>query len=184
MAANPILKDLSGHGFDAECRNFNWNEQSGVDTNGYLQFDGVKDLAVCLKDFVLTDFTLIMRRSCSNNSDGYPCSAAKYTRNRPTLAFESIENHNGYARQCYSFGAASPITINRNFNTVYMTPTSYNGQRLNRGSLKDSTETKFCIAKAFPTHSVNMQLCMADCLLFDSTLTAEQIQWVKDNLID
>jgi hypothetical protein len=37
MKANPILKDLSGHGHDATCYNFAWNRQSGI--SSYFDFN-------------------------------------------------------------------------------------------------------------------------------------------------
>lgn len=35
MSQNPILKDLSGHGYDATCYNFGWSGMSGI--GGYVQ---------------------------------------------------------------------------------------------------------------------------------------------------
>lgn len=49
MAENPVLRDLSGNGHDATCYNFAWAEESGISTTNYphaLVSDGVDDYAM------------------------------------------------------------------------------------------------------------------------------------------
>ena len=59
MAANPVLKDLSGNGHDATCYNFAWTEESGIGTTNYpnaLVSDGVDDYAMVQNKYAV-DFT-------------------------------------------------------------------------------------------------------------------------------
>lgn len=184
MAANPVLRDLSGKGYDATCYNFGWTADSGIDADGCLQFDGVNDYAVCSKDFVLTDFTIIMQRSCSNISSRYPCVAAKYLSGRQTLAFESLAPVGSISMSVWGFGKENSVGINRSLSVSYMTPTSYNGQRIYRGSTPDNTDTKLCIGKAYPSQqNAAMKIKLVSLLLLDCTLSVEQIEWVKERLI-
>lgn len=58
MAANPVLKDLSGHGHDATCYNFGWGGMSGVggyvtNYNTYGKYQGVE-----VNDHVITSTTV------------------------------------------------------------------------------------------------------------------------------
>lgn len=185
LKAEPRLIDLSGKGFDATLHNFGYTAQSGIDANGDLQFDGVNDYAVCNKDFVLADFTVMTQRSCENTSGSYPCVAAKYISGRQTLAFESIAPDNNTRQSAWSFGRDNTININKSFSVSYMTPTSYNGQRIYRGSLTDSTTTKLCLGKAYPSqYNAAMKICLRAFLLFDGILTDAQIQWVRERVLN
>lgn len=183
MAANPVLKDLSGKGYDATCYNFGWTTRSGIDANGCLQFDGEKDYAVCDKDFVLTDFTIIMQRAFENIDVNWPCTVAKYLPSQRSMAFEVKAPDKG-AVFLYSFGKSSYPKANTKFDISTMTPTNYCGQSIERGSVVDSTATKLCIATSYVSSNAYMWVRLGAFLLFDVTLTDEQIQWVKTNLID
>ena len=57
MKVNPILKDLSGNGYDATCYNFAWNRQSGI--SSYFDFNLLKYGSNCgkyVKDVTETSF--------------------------------------------------------------------------------------------------------------------------------
>lgn len=64
----------------------------------------------------------------------------------------------------------------------WMTPASYNGQPLSRGWSTDKPELRLL----YNGSAVNQNCAAAlwSFLLFDRTLTDEEIEWVKTNLIE
>lgn len=190
MSANPMLTDLSGNGHDAECRNFAWTEQSGISTADYpgaLVSDGVDDMAIATKP-VLTDYTLIVKRQIPATRSSYGVVAT--TRNQPggtkmSFSFEAIQPDNNdtcvlmnyqLSGQTVDLDIANPVS--------WMTPKSYNGQNIARGSiLTDSDKLYLFCGGLLVTYAEFLQVALYSFILFNRTLTQDEIGWVKTNLI-
>lgn len=99
MAANPVLKDLSGHGHDATCYNFGWTEGSGISTADYpgaLVSDGVDDYAMVEGLPLLTKekgFTVMaVRKQLSEGiNQGFATKAETASSWGGAFVFEGIE---------------------------------------------------------------------------------------------
>lgn len=179
MAENPVLTDLSGNGHDATCYNFEWTENSGISSTSYpnaLVADGVDDYVKVEGLPILTDYTVIARRHYIEiNKD--TCLASKaISANVGAFIFE--EKYLTNLPTVYSFGKSTGIQINEN-EIVYMTPVSYNGVSIDKGSSVD-TNTLYLGTLCNDTRKFNGALYSF--ILFNRTLTEEEINWVKDSL--
>lgn len=84
MAENPILRDLSGNGYDATCYNFAWTEESGISTTNYpnaLVSDGVDDYAQLTGLPILTDYHLLSKEEVSYEIDSETLTLFKKVNN-------------------------------------------------------------------------------------------------------
>ena len=187
MAANPVLADLSGNGHDITCYNFAWTEESGISTTNYpnaLVSDGVDDYAMVEGLPILTDYTVIAKRSYQgfeqNLRDNNIALAGKSTASENgAFMLERLLRTGNYSE--YNFGRYNDITLHNNIIT-YATKFSYNGvQKLNAGELPD-TDTLFLFTKA--RYNSVVQAALYSFLLFDRTLTTAEIEWVKKNMIE
>lgn len=192
MAENPVLRDLSGNGHDALCRNFAWTEGSGISTEAYpgaLVTDGVDDLIYAEELELLTDFTVVAKREFIRFSR-YSGLAYKWVAGMGNGAFIFEMNYNKdkavQPDECWVFsdaggGGGNSITPAEG-RVSWMTPASYNGQPLTRGEKTDGRRLDLFCNKG----TIN-QTCSAalwSFILFRRTLTAEEIEWVKNNLIE
>lgn len=199
MALSPILKDLSGNGNDATCYNFGWTEESGISTTEYpnaLVSDGVDDYAL-VQDKYDDEGNLINKKSLVlNRDDGYTVIAKRKLLSKANACFTS-KRKNGvgvgdksgafqlerYATDkylCYSFGSSNVINI-VNDDIVYMTSQSYNNTSLNIGSAPDSNSLAIFSLLNGGTNVIKGVLYSL--LLFNRDLTEEEIEWVKNNLM-
>lgn len=177
MAINPILKDLSGNGHDATCYNFAWTEESGISTTDYpgaLVSDGVDDYVVCNGVPILDDFTIYISREYING--GSVSLVTKYLNTFTHGAFQLERAQIAF----YSFGNYNAIKVPSG-NTIYATPTSYNGVAVERGDGVDSN--RFSLFSLNGT-SGGVSAALYRLILFNRTLTDEEIKWVKNNLIE
>lgn len=191
MAENPILKDLSGNGYDARCYNFGWTEESGISTTNYpnaLVSDGVDDYCLAEGLPLLTrekGYTVVARRkwltedfsvdSLMNKcllsdipSGGQPLSGA--------FAVE-LNLSNGCNSQ--SFGARKVVSISED-DIIYQTSTSYCGQTIPISSGGNGNEI-LNLFRFGDGYKANVALYSL--LLFNRDLTEDEINWVKTNLM-
>lgn len=195
MAEDPVLLDLSGKGRDMQCNNFAWTDESGISEDGeYLVFDGVGDVAECLSKFVLTDFTQIFNRNAEEfiilGEDANLSSWSKlsYKVNiildselRPITTPSSSLRVNFTSFGTWNFHPLS--LINPNGTTVFTPKKNYYDinnlaqyTTLSKGKIEDSEEDILKIGHIAP-------LSLKQYLLFNRTLTEDEINWVKTNLI-
>lgn len=193
MQENPVLRDLSGNGHDATCYNFGWTEGSGISTEEYpgaLVSDGVDDYAYVEGLPILTKekgYTVVAKRKWLDEDGGDSSSLASKTTtgsgNDGAFMFEYKEG-GGKLKKTKSFGGTISLD-DAGFaegDVVYQTSTSYNGEVLNSGSYADTDKMVLC---RFSTSidSYYNQFALYSLLLFSRDLTAEEIEWVKTNLI-
>lgn len=191
MAANPVLIDFSGNKRDMTCHNFDWTTTSGIAEDGSLRFDGVDDYCSASNP-ILTDFTAICRRK-HEDLDGNPVFrtlAGKLSESNSAssrdgsfiLDFFDVSNKILYAG---SFGTIvnTGVSVDSLFHTVYLTKTNYNGIKKISSEKKPDIETLY-LGKFNTTDVRKFKGCMDCFMLFNRTLTDEEITWVKANLIE
>lgn len=149
-----------------------------------LVSDGVDDY--CYTDGlpILDDFTIVAKRNYISG-DLYSSIASKF-KNNP-YAYDGA-----FAFECKIRGDINNISNVKSFGEItmvsdipseisYMTPTSYNGKSINRGSEKDGD---FLTLLRLKLQNFYMAAALYSFLLFDRTLTTAEIEWVKKNMIE
>lgn len=181
MAANPVLKDLSGHGHDATCYNFGWTEGSGISTTNYpgaLVSDGVDDYAMVEGLPILTPekgYTIIAKRKPLSSSGAL---ASNRVQDSVSGAFAFELN----ATRTDSFGMTNNVIRTESL-ISYQTKSMYNGLKLHCGDI-DGVD-KLLLFRLNPVAMTYMcQSALYSVLLFNRDLTDEEIEWVKNNLIE
>lgn len=142
-----------------------------------LVSDGVDDYAYVEGLPILTKekgYTVVAKRRLFNTK-GHTVS-----KTRGAVAAEgafAFEDNN----QTVNFGLSTPIALNINQDEiVYQTSKSYNGTSINIGDVQDTDILRIgCSLSA----QVYKNFALYSLLLFSRDLTAEEIEWVKTNLI-
>lgn len=180
MAENPVLRDLSGNGHDATCYNFAWTEESGISTTNYpnaLVSDGVDDYAIIYNLPVLNDWTIFIKKDI-----------VEYPTNHGWLlvdggnAGDSTLQYKYEANVFYinSFGYTTNVTDYVEKLDVF-TPTSFNGNYIQKGDCQAERTSLYLFGGAsLPWIS----MALHSVIVFNRTLTTEEIEWVKTNLIE
>ena len=186
MAANPVLKDLSGHGHDATCYNFAWTEESGISTANYpgaLVSDGVDDYAYVAGLPLLTrekGYTVVAKRKwLETDYNNYSKSLLNKRAGDDTSgAFQIERSWNGKIRS-FSFGSFTDIELSDD-SIIYQTSKLYNGNSLTIGEASDTN--KMYISAIGSSNS--SAIAIYTVLLFSRDLTDEEIEWVRVNIMD
>lgn len=189
MAEHPYLKDLTGNGHDMELRNFAWTEESGISTVNYpgaLVSDGVDDYAYVEGLPLLDDFTFITKRTINaqkNNSVGALKGESDSGNINNAFGLDVINRTGAYYYT--SFGEPNLNPGNGtlgNAEIIVGTPSKINGFAVKRGSIADNFPYLWLMGYLPGARFAEEQLYTF--LLFDRTLTDEEIEWVKNNLIE
>lgn len=143
-----------------------------------LVSDGVDDYAYVKGLPILTDYTVIAKRKwLQTENDNNDCFAAKGNK----LASFLIERYGNNGNQgCYSFGQYNGVSFVQE-DVIYQTKESYNGYPLKVGTATDVDNLVILGRNSAPLGCI--QAALYSFLLFDRTLTADEIEWVKTNLI-
>lgn len=147
-----------------------------------LVADGVDDYAAATNTPLLTDYTIIYKRRKLTTASGDNCLFSK--RNAPTTDNEgAFQIERG--RSLYSFGRhhSSFITDDDIEQEIcYQTKSLFNGRSINYGNAVD---TQYFTIFKFNKDSISNAYAGAlySVILFNRTLTTEEIEWVKENLI-
>ena len=201
MAENPVLKDLSGHGHDATCYNFAWTEESGISTANYpgaLVSDGVDDYAYVDGLPLLTKekgFTVIAKRKWigdpHSKSQGFVSKGSNFGWVDGAFYFECVEGggtafFNRVFDNPDSKSGANYI-LEENFtqgDITYLTSKKYNDSEIK--NIGDGIDTdKLVIFRLGTTiNNCYSSIAIYSLLLFNRDLTDEEIEWVKNNLIE
>ena len=144
-----------------------------------LVSDGVDDYVYVKGLPILTDYTVIAKRKWlqteGSNNDNF---AAKGN----NLASFLIEKYgNNGSQECYSFGQYNGVNFAFQEDVIYQTKESYNGSPLKVGTAVDVDNLVILARTSAPLGCI--QAALYSFLLFDRTLTADEIEWVKTNLI-
>lgn len=154
---------------------------------GALVFDGVDDYGICNNLPILTDYTVICRRSIITVKNS---SATASKRSYP----DDVGNFGAFVfertfaagnKSTYSFGAANGVDAFDENEIVYQTKTSYNGKAINSGSSNDSEY--LCLGAN--AYNINLDKCQEFSniavyyfALYDKSLTPEEIEEEKVKL--
>lgn len=154
---------------------------------GALVFDGVDDYALCNNLPILTDYTVICRRSIITVKNS---SATASKRSYP----DDVGNFGAFVfertfaagnKSIYSFGTANGVDAFDENEIVYQTKTSYNGKAINSGSSNDSEY--LCLGAN--AYNINLDKCQEFSniavyyfALYDKSLTPEEIEEEKVKL--
>lgn len=144
-----------------------------------LVSDGVDDYAYVKGLPILTDYTVIAKRKwLQTEGSNNDCFAAKGN----ILASFLIERYgNNGSQECYSFGQYNGVNFAFQEDIIYQTKESYNGSPLKVGTAVDVDNLIILARTSAPLGCI--QAALYSFLLFDRTLTADEIEWVKTNLI-
>lgn len=183
MQANPVLVDHSGNGHDANCQNFAWTEESGINTTSYpgaIVSDGVDDKITCPAFKLGKDYTLLFDITWMDNvkaSAGLVKSANFFIYNNVSAEDKLTCFINRGSR-----GVIVPITIigvntqldfiDKDFSIIEDTEEQ-----------NDTTGNNSIIMIGYNgTNFTTMAL--RKLLLFDRALSLDEIKWVKNNLME
>ena len=137
-----------------------------------LCYDG-KSYAVAYGLPILTDYTVIADRTWfDKNNQGVFMSKA-VPGNDSAFIFEHIQNA---IQSVWNYGLQNVIPIKDN-GVVYCNKTSYNGDKINIGQAIDSDTLH--IGKTRETSNIYFNGCHGDILLFNRTLTDDELDLVK-----
>ena len=190
MQENPVLRDLSGNGHDATCYNFGWTEGSGISTEEYpgaLVSDGVDDYAYVEGLPILTKekgYTVVAKREhlnfAQNNSYAFASKCPTSQGDDGAFMFEGKSSINSVIAR--SFGSRAEFSNSNLPDVSWMTSQSYNGNSIIVG---DASDYDKMVLFRHNTTSDDFygQFALYSFLLFSRDLTAEEIEWVKTNLI-
>lgn len=145
-----------------------------------LVADGVDDYVRVDGTPILTDYTVIAKRKLLSELDGtYRTFSAKGTTSyQGAFVLDRQNTTNKY--EIYSFGQGNaPTEIPTDI--TYMTSNSYNGNPIAKGDAIDE-DIVHIFSRADQNQCISAVLYSF--ILFNRTLTEEEINWVKDNLIE
>lgn len=148
-----------------------------------LVADGVDDYCIVEELPILTNYTVIAKRKrldADLTNRGALASKMPGDSNNGAFLFELIQADTG-VEQVVSFGAFNNIQM-VDTDTSYMTKNSYNGTTINAGNLPDTDYLN--LFKVRNSTGGCAQAALYSFILFDRTLTDEEINWVKHNLIE
>ena len=179
-ADRDVLYDYSGNGRDIKLYNFDFTESSGYSEGGLVS-DGVDDYGQCVKGFALPDdYTVVaVRRYIEKNTNDGALVAKSRAVNMGSFLLEQV---NG---SIYSYGNANNIGYN-NYPPlfVYQTKTSYCGMSITPGTDSDSEDDILTLFIKRPdAKNTPYKAVLYDLRIYDHSLTAEELQIVKDEMM-
>lgn len=150
-----------------------------------LVSDGVDDYALVKGLPILTDFTVFCKREYLT-LDFNTNSTILSKRTEPSgedgaFQFERFNLNTDGKVSNYSFGSHDSFDLWKD-NISYMTKASYNGQTLKTGSKVDSDI--LLINKLFAQGPFNNPAALYSVILFNISLSEQEIDWVKTNLMN
>lgn len=148
---------------------------------GGLVSDGIDDYGECVKQFVLTDFTVVALRNYADFTQVDNATlVAKTTEYNANGAFLFEDGPN---MDCFSFGSRvsnsdSPALFS------YLTKTNFNGKDATPGSIADTDNAKlYLFSKGSLDTTPKKQAVLYDLRIYDHSLTDEELQLVKDDMM-
>ena len=144
-----------------------------------LVSDGVDDYAYVEGLPILTDYTVIAKREWIKIEYTDYAALAGKTKSFTGGAFIFERRSSDNNDHVYNFGTSNIVDIGVSKYT-YQTSSTYNGSNIYKGSLIDDDCLSLFSDRAGAHPS---QIALYSFLLFNRTLTADEIEWVKTNLI-
>ena len=147
---------------------------------GGLVSDGIDDYGECVKQFVLTDFTVVAVRNYADFTQAVNSTlVAKTTENNANGAFLFEDGHN---MDCFSFGhrisnSDSPALFS------YLTKTSFNGRDGTPGTIADIDSALLHLFSRGGLNIPKKQAVLYELRIYDHSLTQEELLLVKDDMM-
>lgn len=154
---------------------------------GALVSDGVDDMVTASGLPLLEDFTVVAEREFIRFDQYGALAFKKDNQGNGAFIFEMSYNKHDATQpdECWVFsgrgdGGDNDITPEAG-RVSWMTPASYNGQPLSRGWSTDKSELRLLYNGSAANQ--NCAAALWSFLLFDRTLSGEEIEWVKEHLM-
>ena len=155
---------------------------------GALVSDGVDDRCFVEGLPTLTDYTVVARRLYSGFEQTGNVNASLASKREAAASEDGafqFERFSGKNIKTFNFGASLNIkeAIDGSPSVSWQTAGSYNGDALAKGVEADTQSLSlFCLRKGSTANT--LKAALYSLILFDRTLTDEEIEWVKTNLIE
>lgn len=185
MAADPRLLDLSGNGHHATCQGFAWTETSGVNMKDYphaLVADGVGGKAVMYSGFpILADYTVIAKRDpqynimISNRNAGDTDEDGAFQVERVSSRSEVSTS-----TVCWNFGYKNDL-VRSTDSIIWQTRENYCGTPITAGTAE--AQDVLALFTFAPSAKATYKGIFYSLLIFDRSLSDDEIAWVKENMI-
>ena len=142
---------------------------------GALVSDGVDDYGLCIKDFALPDdYTVVAIRMIPKTKNA---GLASKGATLGAFLFEAGES----SVIAWSYGASTSNSINTPALFSYQSKNSYNGTHIGSGTATDNEDDKLYVFSQGGGSSSGYILY--DLRIYDHSLTAEELQTVKDEMM-
>lgn len=190
MAKNPILRDLSGNGWDATCYNFAWTKECGIDDEGAIVVDGVDSYILQPKPvFYPGDFTYMAVGYLSDKAQSHVGASVAWNtaengyKNQDTLFFELQSRAFSYRKISSIYGINIyniPTPTLRYFWVAYIKGKRYD---------EDYNITSILVGNFTDTDMWRLNSGDSLCakykhwLWFNRALTIDEMKWVRENLM-
>lgn len=188
MAASPILKDLSGNGVDLQCLGFAWDKDSGINSDGTLSFYGNTNVCHTSNKPILSDFTVITRRVYRLNQSSIFASTASPSGGTDYGAFVMDYNDmTGRINRLKTFEAADWATSNfigKGKNICVFSKDKYNGTEIQSGTGPDNPWLTIGCIRPTDGDGRFFKGYLWSFMLFNRTLTDNEVQWVINRYIE
>lgn len=188
LMENPVLRDLSGNGNDLTMYNFAFTEDSGINADGALAFDGVDDFCNTMncRFYKIGDFSVVCKRNIITT--GVIASNVN-TDSTGFIIYERAGNVN--YMQCYRTEnrvAGAPF---KGELITYATPTRFRiydtniDVPLTRGT-GCLPSTSFSLGAISTRHKEHPKLkgTISSFLMFDRSLSDEEFEFVIKNMVN
>lgn len=174
-----FLKDLSGNGRNMQLYGFSGTDSSGINSDNELVFDGVKDCGIINNLPILSDFTILIKRRWIGATN-IGALVSKSNSQYDYGAF-FIESHiNDAYKECRTRSYGGKVLVQpsqKKEPIIYMTPNSYNGLTINKGSGKD--KTIMLLGIEYPQSRTFANFAFSSLVLYNKTLTEDEIEEAK-----
>lgn len=175
LQSNGLL-DLSGNGYHLSMNGFDFTETNGLASDGGIVF-GVGQYMKATGLPILTDYTVVVKRRRGANISNYASLLNKgYYSSSMDRGSISLE----YNTKTLSFGGSTNITPSSD-DIIWQTKDSYCGIPINVGSLSDGENLFVGRLRDYGDRSWSGSIYAI--ALFNRTLTAEEIEWVKNSMM-
>ena len=143
---------------------------------GALVSDGVDDYGQCIKGFALPDdYTVVAIRKIFNTASDSALASKSRTAGQGAFIFDINRGGYSYGNPC-SGPYNAPLFS-------YQTKTSYNGVVISPGSGMDTEDDTLCLFKKGVNRGDYLPAALYDLRIYDHSLTAEELQTVKDEMM-
>ena len=182
MQANPVLVDHSGNGHNANCQNFAWTEESGINTTSYpnaIVSDGVDDKITCPAFKLGKDYTLLFDVTWMDNVK----ASVGLVKSPSFFVYNNVAEEDKLS--CFVNRSSNGIKVP---NTIIGINTQLGFIDKDFSIIEDSAEQTADGSSSTTMIGYNgsnfTTMALRKLLLFDRALSLDEIKWAKNNLME